>query len=218
MSNIWFFADLHLGHKNIVLGETSWGPEKKHICRNFKTLKEHDSTIINNLNKYIKKNDVAYCIGDFSLGGRENVKKYRNLINCNNIHICVGNHDNYIKENCVFEDGTTAYELFSSVQECIYKKISNTFFVMCHYAYRKWPNGANGSINLHGDSHGNLPEYQKLLQIADDPVLIKTGDLYKQIDVGIDVAKMLFGEYRPFHINEIKEIMKNRINLDIDFN
>jgi len=152
------------------------------------------------------------------LGGKENVKKYRKLINCNNIHICVGNHDNYIRENCVFEDGTRAHDLFSSVQESIYKRICNSYFVMCHYAFRKWPYGATGSINLHGDSHGNLPEYQKLLQIADDPVLVKTGDYYRQLDVGIDVAKILFGEYRPFHINEIKKIMNNRINLDIDFN
>ncbi len=45
--------------------------------------------------------------------------------------------------------------------------------------------------------------------------LFKTGDFYKQMDIGIDSAYRIFGELRPFHIGEIKEIMEQRINLDI---
>ena len=87
---------------------------------------------------------------------------------------------------------------------------------MGHWAKRAWQNGANGSINLHGDAHGNLKPYEKLLQIADDPFLYKTNDLYKQMDVGIDVAYSIYKEYRPFHINDILNIMENRINLNVD--
>lgn len=215
MNNIWFTADLHLGHKNIVKGITEW-KDKSYRCRNFETLKEHDDIIINTINKYVKFNDILYIIGDFSLGGRENIKKYRNKINCKIIHFCIGNHDIHIQKNSLLLDGTKTHDLFRSIQHRIDKKIKGINFVMDHYALRAWHNGAHGSINLHGDAHGSLTPYQKLLQIADDPYLYKTNDLYKQMDVGIDVSYEMFKEYRPFHINEILEIMKKRINLNID--
>jgi len=215
MKDIWIGADFHLGHKNIVLGETEW-KNTLNECRKFQTLKEHDDTIIDTINKYVKKNDILYIVGDFSLGGRENVKKYRQRLNCLIIHVCLGNHDVHLAKNCVFADGTKAFDLFTSVKDRIYKKIYGVHFDIGHWAKRAWQNGANGSINLHGDAHGNLTQYEKLLQIADDPYLYKTGDLYKQMDVGIDVAYNMFGEYRPFHISEILKIMEKRINLNVD--
>ena len=214
MNNTWVSADFHLGHKNIVLGVSKY--ENKSFCRNFQTLEEHDSTIINTINKYVKENDTLYCLGDFSLGGRENLKKYRELIQCRNIHLCIGNHDIFVEKNHQFKDGTWSWELFKSIQHRIHKRIGKNYFIMDHYAMRAWDNGSNGSIMLHGDAHGSLKPYERLLQIADDPFLYKTDDFYKQMDVGIDVAYSIYKEYRPFHINEIKEIMKNRINLNVD--
>ncbi len=113
--NIWFSADWHLGHENIVRGCSKW--ENKSACRNFKTLKEHDETIINNINKYVGRDDILYFGGDFSLGGRENVFKYRQLINCQTIHFCLGNHDLHIRKNAEFSNGQRAQEIFTSVQD-----------------------------------------------------------------------------------------------------
>ena len=214
-NNIWFGADFHMGHKNIVRGITKW-KNKLYECRNFNSLKEHDDTIINTINKYVKRDDTLYFIGDWSLGGRENIKKYRERINCKTIHICLGNHDVHIIKNALLADGSRTHDLFTSVNVTIDKKIHGINFVMNHHAHRAWHNGANGAINLHGDAHGSLNPYEKLLEIADDPYLYKTGDLYKQMDVGIDVAYHMFREYRPFHIDEIKHIMEKRINLNID--
>lgn len=214
MNNTWVSADFHLGHENIVKGVSKW--DDKSECRNFETLVKHDETILNTINKYVKPNDTLYCVGDFSLGGRENLKIYRNLINCKNIHLCIGNHDNFVEKNHQFKDGTWSWDLFKSIQHRINKKICGQYFIMDHYAMRAWHNGSRGVIMLHGDSHGRLRPYERLLQIADDPYLFKTGDLYKQMDIGIDVAYEMYREYRPFHINEIKELMENRINLNVD--
>lgn len=214
-NDIWFISDPHFGHKNIVRGISEF-KDKLSGCRNFKTLEEHDGTILNGINKYVKKNDILYCLGDWNLGGRENVKKYRDLINCRTIHLCLGNHDIHIAKNALLIDGSRTQECFTSVQTIIDKKIKGVNYVMGHYAQRAWHNGANGAINLHGDAHGSLASYEKLLQIADELSLYKTGDFYKQQDVGIDVAYSLFREYRPFHETEILSIMKNRINLNID--
>lgn len=219
MSSIWFWSDLHLGHENIVAGVSKW--ENKLACRPFKTLKEHDETIINSINKYVKKNDVLYLLGDFSMGGRENVYKYRKMINCDNIHFVLGNHDIHIRKNAIIgkhgdSPGIPAQKLFTSVQERIIKKIGKQSFVMDHYAARTWDKGHHGAIQLHGHSHNSLPPYEKLLQIADDKVLYKTGDYFKQMDVGVEASYELTGEYRPFHIGEIRDIMENRINLGAD--
>jgi calcineurin-like phosphoesterase family protein len=214
-NNIWVTADLHIDHKNIVRGETEW-KEKLNACRNFETLKQHNETIINGINKYVAKKDILYVVGDFSLGGREKVKTTREKINCYNIHIIFGNHDQHIIKNAQLTDGTRTHDLFKSVNYRLYKKIHGVHFDMCHWAGRAWQNGANGSINLHGDAHGSLTKYEKLLQIADDPYLFKTGDFYKQQDVGIDVAYSLFKEYRPFNIDEIINMMKSRVNLNVD--
>lgn len=213
--SIWFTADLHLGHKNIVRGCSEWTNTKE--CRNFDTLAEHDNEIIGNINKYVKEEDILYIIGDFSMGGRENVKKYRNLINCKTIHLIEGNHDTFIIKNAQFADGTFAHDLFTSVNNLLIKKIGKTNFVMCHYAFRSWPNGSRGCIMLHGHNHDNLPPYEKLMQIADDPYLVKTDEFYKTQDCGIEVALRLFGEMRPFSMEEIKNIMETRINLDVDY-
>lgn len=214
MSNkSWMTSDLHLGHKNIVRGESEW-KDRLYECRDFNTLEEHDNAIIDAINKYVAKRDVLYIVGDFCLGGRENIKTYRERINCANIHVIMGNHDALLAKNCEFADGTRAFDLFSSVSYRLYKKIHGVHFDMGHWAGRVWQGAAHGSINIHGDAHGSLIQYQKLLQIADDPYLFKTGDFYKQQDVGVDVAYSLFKEWRPFNVDEIIDMMSNRINLD----
>lgn len=215
MSNIWAASDLHLGHTNIVRGCSQW--ENKSACRNFDTLKEHDETIINNINKYVKENDILYLLGDFVMGGKTNVWKYRDMINCKTIHLCLGNHDIHIEKDAKLnERPESARQLFTSVQTRINKKIGKFRFIMDHYAMRTWDKAHYGTIMLHGHSHNSLIPYEKLLQIADDKQLYKTGDLYKQLDVGLESAFELLGEWRPFHIQEIIDIMQYRINLGVD--
>lgn len=215
MSNIWVSADWHLGHKNIVRGISDF--ENKASCRPFETMEEHDDTIIDTINKYVGENDTIYFLGDFSMGGKSNVWKYRDRINCRNIHVCLGNHDIHIEKNSsIIGDDRRAQDLFSSVQFAIHRKIGKTSVVMAHYAFRTWHKGHYGSIMLHGHSHNGLPPYEKLLHIAEDKYLYKTGDYYKQMDVGLEAAYELTGEWRPFHIVEIREIMEKRINLGVD--
>ena len=71
---------------------------------------------------------------------------------------------------------------------------------MCHYAMRTWDRAHHGSIMLYGHSHGTLPAYSR------------NGNFYKTMDVGIDTHF----EFRPYHIDEIRDIMSNRNTLNID--
>ena len=56
MSNIWFTADHHFGHKNIM----------KHCNRPFPSVDEMDEILTGNWNMLVKPGDTVYHIGDFA--------------------------------------------------------------------------------------------------------------------------------------------------------
>ena len=55
-SNIWFSADYHFSHKNII----------EYTNRPFSDITEMDNTIVENHNSVVKPNDHVYFLGDFS--------------------------------------------------------------------------------------------------------------------------------------------------------
>lgn len=184
----WITSDVHIGHKNIVKGISEW--EDKSPCRNFETLEEHDSTIIDNINKLVHKDDILYILGDIFFGGRDVIISYRNRIICNNIHLVLGNHDLLIRKNAQLSEHVYARDLFKSCSDVLEKKIGNSKFFMSHYAHRTWPNSSRGSYHLYGHSHGSL-EWQQW---------------GRSMDVGIDTHP----EFRPYHIDEIRSILDKR--------
>lgn len=201
MSNVWFSSDWHGGHTNIVKGTSKW--EDTTQCRNFDTVEEHDTVLSDNINRIVKSNDHLYFLGDFSMGGRDMIYPFRKRINCNNIHFVGGNHDLHIRKNVILKTDTgyiNAQSLFNSYDEILEKKIGDTTFVMCHYPFRTWHKIGRGSIMLHGHCHGNIQDY-----IFEDNYL-------KQMDVGIDTHP----EFRPYHIDEIRAIMRERVAMNIE--
>src|SRR5690606_11386460 len=120
--NQWFTSDPHLGHKNIVRGISTW--KNKSACREFDTLEEHDNTIVNAFNKYVAEDDIVFLLGDFSLGGAENVYKYRKQLACKNIHYILGNHCHHIANNkhlVIDEEHIRLQDLFRSVNQILIK-------------------------------------------------------------------------------------------------
>ena len=219
--NIWFSSDFHYGHGSIVKGVSRW--ENKNGCRDFETLNEHDDALVNNINAVVKENDILFFLGDWSFGDyktRENVtniSKFRNLINCKNIHLIYGNHDEEIIKN-----SDSVQSLFNSVSNyrelCIVDGRSNIKaikynLVLFHYAMRVWNGSHRGSWALYGHSHGTLDELTPLIA---NPTWIGDGYYvknYRTMDVGIDCHP----EFRPFSFDEIKSIMESKsIELEVD--
>ena len=202
MNNIWFTSDPHFGHTNIVLGTSKW--DKTERCRKFETIEDHNQALIQGINKHVKYDDVLYCLGDWSFGGIENVLKFRSQINCSNIHLVLGNHDHHIANNKSI-NGLELRSLFTSVSKRIDKVIGGESFVLHHYALRTWDRAHHGTIHLYGHSHDTLPDYTD-----------GKGNKYKCTDVGVDVAIRELGEPRPYHVEEIFQMMKNRVDLRVD--
>ena len=189
--NIWFTSDSHFGHTNIAGPKIStWSSG----YRDFNSVHEMNMALVDGINKYVKEDDILYHLGDWSFGGVQNIFQFRNYIICKNIHLILGNHDKHIidKEIKYYDTKFNSIELFSSVQDVLTLELGKTKLFLSHYSHRVWLGSHKGVIHLYGHSHGNIPDYGK------------------SMDVGVDVAFKKFGEYRPFNIGDITNIMSKR--------
>ena len=55
---MWFTADTHYGHKNIVRGVSSWG--NKSGCRDFDTIADMNDAMVDSINACVKR--MTSCI------------------------------------------------------------------------------------------------------------------------------------------------------------
>jgi len=191
--NIWITSDTHFNHKNIAGPKiSSW----KSGYRNFNSIQEMNTALIKNINDCVKEDDILYHLGDWSFGGAQNILYFRRALICKNIHLILGNHDQHIVDEEIESNGESfnPFNLFSSVQNTFTGYIGKTYFHLSHYSHRVWPSSHKGSIHLYGHSHGSIPDYGK------------------SMDVGVDAHK----EFRPYHINEILQIMSKRDISKID--
>jgi calcineurin-like phosphoesterase family protein len=195
---VWIISDTHYGHKNICRGVTAWrlpdGSIPLSQTRDFKTIEQMNESIVNNINSVVGQDDVLIHLGDWSFGGFENVKIFRDRIVCKEIHLILGNHDHHIENNR--ED---CQELFASVNH--YTKLMYKFetLVLMHYPIDSWDGLNKGHVHLHGHVHL--------------PTNLRFGK-GKKMDVGID-GNPNFGVYDMDDI--VRMIIKREIVSDMLF-
>lgn len=188
---VWITSDIHAYHKNMAKGSSSW----KNGYRDFPNEQIMSETIFKTFHKHVKPNHCFISLGDLSFGGKENVKKtYFGLPYCDDMYFCQGNHDHHIKELREIS------EIFSiHLENMFYLQIEDMKLHLCHYPIFNWHEQDGGSYMLHGHLHGDGDEFIKPYH-----------DKFRIMDTGIDVAYKMFGEYRPFNLLEIEQILKNK--------
>lgn len=228
---IYFTADLHFHHKNLVRCLSTW--EDQAPCRDFSSLQEMDETIINNINSVVNEDDVLYILGDFAIAPLKNWPFYRTAIRCKTVHLILGNHDpkkELLKlDRPLFKNAEiTPSKLFTSIKfvdeitvktDTIEQRIS-----LSHYSHRTWNRAHHGAWLLYGHSHGSLHQYAKipfykmfinsiLKKIKLDFCQYELLDeyKYKTMDVGIDT-----NNFMPYSFEEIQNLFRNRRNLSVD--
>lgn len=193
MSNIFFTSDTHYMHRNIAGPKVSqW--DKGY--RNFNDEQEMSRELVKQINKHVQYDDILYHLGDWSFGGAHNIWNFRKQINCQNIHLILGNHDYHIENNKLLshsDKDVFARKLFSSVQHVKNVKHGSHSFFLSHYSHRVWDKSHHQMIHLYGHSHATIDDNWGL-----------------SMDVGVDNAYKLLGEYRPFYLPEILDIMNKR--------
>jgi len=212
--NTWFTADSHYGHKNICRGASEWmkrftkdgqEPTNQQIAefhnstRDFSTVDKMNQTIVDNINAKVGQDDILWHLGDWAMGGMQNIEIFRDRLVCKNIHLVLGNHD-----KSIVKYPEKFNKLFSSVQTTFgwpvfgKSKIGGTSFMLSHFPMFVWDKHMHGSIHLHGHSHGSLK--------------MPGMNTRKILDVGMDNHP----EFRPFHIDEIKKMMAQRGIEEVD--
>jgi calcineurin-like phosphoesterase family protein len=191
--NLYFTSDTHYGHSNICSATTKWENPEGNV-RQFSSLEEMNSTIINNINSVIKPSDILFHLGDWSFGGFEQIQIFRDSIFCKNVHIITGNHDHHIENN---KEGIQS--LFSSVNKYLNLVVKwnvgtplmgEQRFALMHFPIASWDNMARGAIHLHGHVHF---EADKRIGMG------------KMMDVGVDG-----NELYPIEMGEVLKLMRNQ--------
>jgi calcineurin-like phosphoesterase family protein len=188
----YFSSDFHAFHANIS------GPSRSAWSSGFRNFKDEyvmTAHLAEMINKTVQEDDNLYFMGDWSFGGPDKVEKFRNLIICKNIHLCLGNHDQHIRRNKPTKvEGVFNKDLFTSVQDTLEVSFGKKVIFMSHYKHHIWNGSHKGYIHLYGHSHASAEH-------------IKIG---KSMDVGVDNAYKLLGEYRPFSLEEVLNLMDKR--------
>jgi calcineurin-like phosphoesterase family protein len=135
--NIWFTADFHLGHKNII----------RYCNRPFQTVEEMNQEILERLNSRVKANDILYFLGDFCIGPKARAAEFRQKIRCKKIFALAGNHDKETRK---------LTQEFTWLNDLAEVSLNGQRIVLCHYAMRVWNQSSRGSWHLYGHSHGKL--------------------------------------------------------------
>lgn len=201
---IFFTSDTHYGHKNICRGTSTWDLSRDNVegginsTRDFDTLEEMNNALVKGINDYVGYNDYLIHLGDWSFGGENNIITFREQIVCQNIMFILGNHDHHIANDKYIDyHAESAQDCFTSVDAYSELTVSSSengknTYVLFHFPISVWNKAHHNRIHLHGHCHDSFKGEGKLL------------------DVGVDTAFRLFGEYRPFTQKEVHDIMKKK--------
>lgn len=183
---IFFNADLHLGHKNII----------NYCERPFNDVHEMNKTILDNINNVVGFDDTLYILGDFCFKGKP-PGEYLSRIACKDVHLILGNHDK--RSDYIDNLGAARIDVgFTSVQEVKEIIYCNQRIYLSHYPHRSWPASHKGSFMLYGHVHSKLNHED-------------VSSNRKTLDVGVDNCANYnkpFGE--PFSFKEIQKLFNKK--------
>lgn len=201
---LFFTSDTHYNHKNICRGVTGWRTADDRIpidqTRDFPDLEKMNATIVDNINGVVGQDDILIHLGDWSFGGFESIKEFRDRLICKNIYLAYGNHDHHIENNREGIQGiftkTFQYEVLTVYG---YKGEKLHEFVIDHYPLCSWHDMNKGRFHLFG--HVHLPSNKKFMGGRSMDVGMDGNNMTPYLME--DVVRMLSG--RPVQANRLPQ-------------
>lgn len=144
---IWFTADLHLGHENII----------RYCKRPFSCAAEMDDYIIRAWRELVSSQDSVFVLGDFSFHSPRRTSDILDELPGKK-YLIKGNHDRRVKEI----HGWTWVESYCE------RVIDGHRVVMSHYPIEQWRAMGTGSFHVHGHRHGPQTSDMRRLDVGVD--------------------------------------------------
>lgn len=162
---IWFTADTHFGHTNILGGGQ----------RPFDSIDQMNARLIAAINDRVSCRDTLYILGDFSYRTTQaEALRLRERINCEHVRLIRGNHDKDWgmlepaprvasagkKRPAAARPGADPgarppFEAVLDYAELKPGECNGTRMVLSHYPMLSWNGKRRGSIQLHGHIHAH---------------------------------------------------------------
>lgn len=197
--SIFFTSDEHYFHENII----------KYCNRPFANAAEMNEKLIEEHNAMIGPNDHVYHLGDFTFRSPFTAADIIMRLNGHH-HFISGNHDEWQHSKDFDKAMATCFESTALEEVQAYKELrfghnnEKVHIVLFHFPLLTWHKGHKGSIHLHGHTHANIDELNEKTNI-------------KRFDMGVDSAFRRFGKYRPFTLNEVLDLAREKPANIIDF-
>ena len=213
---VYLSADFHFNHGNIIKyckrpflsdfdkakleQENMWkdgvwigdGNASKHRLSD-EAINLMDTTIINNVNRMVGEEDELWFLGDFCFAKQhsyyQTAKRYRDRIVCKHVYLVLGNHDH-----------DSIGDLFENVYNQTEINVNGQRIVVNHYAMATWDGSHKNVWQCYGHSHSTIETWMDTIMPG-----------RRSTDVGVDNAYRLFGEFRPFSVeNDLQKILGSR--------
>lgn len=185
-------SDAHAFHKNICRGSSTWPSGSMRDFDNELLMTEQ---LAKNINDKVGAEDILIHLGDWSFGGKDKIKLFRDMINCKRIIGQAGNHDQHILKDESLQRLFYRWYGDFEVSPLVKHSVGGNTYICSHYALRVWENSHHGWRSLHGHSHGSLPD----------------DDSYLSFDVGVDCHGL-----NPLSFVEVEEIMSKKVWKPVD--
>ena len=141
MSNTWFIADTHFGHKNILDFED----------RPFDSIEEMEEKMVGAWNNVVQNKDLVYLLGDFCFSSNKEWNRILSRLK-GRIILVKGNHDSLKTIRRVFKEGHIDgyHEVGAIINH------NNLVFHLTHYPLELGdrPNSFNISGHIHSSLNG----------------------------------------------------------------
>lgn len=190
MSETYFIADTHFGHKNILSYDN----------RPFNTTEEQDQAIIDRWNEKVGLLDDIWILGDVSWYSVTKTIEILNSLNGDK-KLCIGNHDSKLIKNKDFRN------CFTEIVEYKEFNYGDKNIILSHYPIPCFKNHYYGWCHLYGHVHNSF-EWNMMEKTRREMI-----ELYnmpcKMYNVGCMLPYMDFTPQTLFEIETKYEKWKN---------